>query len=360
MQVLIGIIYHFIGGAASGSFYMPYKKVRGWSWETYWLTGGLFSWLIMPPLVAWLTVPGFGTIIAEASFTDLFWVFFWGALWGVGGLMYGLGMRYLGMSLGNSVLLGFTSAFGALAPSIYYDLANVKGKITFTDLVTHSWGQVVLLGVALCLIGIYLCGRAGYMKEKELPEEVKKDSVKEFNLKKGLVVCIISGILSAGFNYGIEAGASLAERANEIWKAAHPAENINFLFRNNVIYVVLLWGGLTTNFIWCMVLSARNKTFGDYTDSRTPLLRNYIFSALAGTVWFMQYLFYGMGESKLGNGASSWILHMAFIILVANLWGFALKEWKGVSRRTRRTIILGIVTIISAVIIVGYGNSLNH
>lgn len=359
MQALFGIIYHFIGGVASGSFYIPYKKVKGWSWETYWLTGGLFSWLIMPPLLAWLTVPDFTTIIAEASFSDLFWTFFWGILWGVGGLMYGLGMRYLGMSLGNSVLLGFTSAFGALAPSIYYDLANVEGKITFTDLISNTWGQVVLLGVVLCLLGIYLCGKAGYMKERELPEEKKKDSVKEFNLKKGLVVCIISGILSAGFNYGIEAGAALAERANEIWKAAHPTENINFLFRNNVIYVVLLWGGLTTNFIWCMILNARNKSFSDYTNKKTPLLKNYFFSALAGTTWFMQYLFYGMGESKLGNGASSWILHMAFIILVANFWGFALKEWSGVTKRTKRTIIWGIATIILAVVLVGYGNSLN-
>lgn len=360
MQALFGIIYHFIGGVASGSFYIPYKKVQGWSWETYWLTGGLFSWLIMPPLFAWATIPDFGAIISAASFTTVFWTFFWGILWGIGGLMYGLGMRYLGMSLGNSVLLGFTSAFGALAPAIYYDLAGVEGKTTITDLLQNTWGQVVLLGVALCLLGIYLCGKAGYMKENELSEEKKKESVKEFNLKIGLIVCIVSGILSAGFNYGIEAGTALADRANEIWKAAHPEEEINYLFKNNVIYVVLLWGGLTTNLIWCLILNARNKSFGDYTNSTKPLLKNYLFSALAGTTWFMQYLFYGMGESKLGNGASSWILHMAFIILVANGWGFLLKEWSGVSKRTRRTVILGIFTIIMAVIMVGYGNSIHH
>ena len=360
MQALIGIFYHFIGGVASGSFYVPYKKVKGWSWESYWLTGGLFSWLIIPPLAAWLTIPGFATIIAEASFDTLFWTFFWGILWGVGGLMYGLGMRYLGMSLGNSVLLGFTSAFGALAPPIYYDLANVSGKVTFTELLNSTWGNVVLIGIVLCLVGIYICGKAGYQKENELSDEKKKESVKEFNLKKGLIVCILSGILSAGFNYGIEAGAPLAEKANEAWKAANPTESMNFLFRNNVIYVVLLWGGLATNFIWCMVLNARNKTFGDYTNRKTPLLKNYVFCALAGTTWFLQYLFSGMGESKLGNGSSSWILHMAFIILVANFWGFALKEWKGVSKKTRNTIILGIFLIILAVIVVGYGKSLHN
>ncbi|RYY54529.1 MAG: L-rhamnose/proton symporter RhaT [Chitinophagaceae bacterium] len=359
MQQVLGIIFHFIGGVASGSFYVPYKKVKGWSWETFWLTGGLFSWLIVPPIAAWITVPGFSTIIAEASFDTLFWTFFWGMLWGIGGLMYGLGMRYLGMSLGNSVLLGFTSAFGALAPPIYYDIANVPGKTTFTELISTNWGIVILIGVLLCLLGIYICGKAGYMKENELPEEKKKESVKEFNLKKGLVICILSGILSAGFNYGIEAGAPMADVANEAWKTANPSETINFLYKNNVIYIVLLWGGLTINLVWCLILAVRNKSLGDYTNRKTPLVRNYFFCALAGTTWFLQYYFYGMGESKLGNGSSSWILHMAFIILVANLWGFALKEWNGVSKKTRNTIIFGIFMIILAVVVVGYGNSLH-
>src|SRR5664279_5140068 len=132
----------------------------------------------------------------------------------------------------------------------------------------------------------------------------------------------------------------------------------NPLYQNNVIYVTLLWGGLSTNFIWCMILNKRNKTFGDYTNRNTPLVKNYLFSALAGTTWFLQFFFYGMGASKLGNGASSWILHMAFIILVANMWGILLKEWKGVNKKTITTIILGIATIITSVVIVGYGNSI--
>lgn len=358
MQAILGVIYHLIGGAASGSFYIPYKNVKGWSWETYWLVGGLFSWLIVPPIAAWLTIPDFVNIISDASPSILFWTFFWGILWGIGGLMYGLGMRYLGMSLGNSVLLGFTSAFGALAPPIYYDIVGDKSKTTFTELITTPWGNVVLLGVVLCLVGIFFCGKAGFLKEAELPEEKKKDSVKEFNLKKGLIVCIVSGILSAGFNYGIEAGSALSEEANRMWQAAHPDQSINYIFRNNVVYVVLLWGGLASNLFWCVLLNIRNKSLGDYGNRQAPLFKNYLFCALAGTTWFLQYFFYGMGESKLGNGASSWILHMAFIILAANLWGFVLKEWSGVSGKTRRAILSGIAIIILAVIMVGYGNSL--
>ncbi|HYJ62446.1 MAG TPA: L-rhamnose/proton symporter RhaT, partial [Parafilimonas sp.] len=171
-----------------------------------------------------------------------------------------------------------------------------------------------------------------------------------FNLTKGLLVAIFSGIMSACFNFGIEAGKPMAQAA--------VAAGFNPLYQNNVTYVTLLWGGLATNFIWCMILNARNKTFGDYTKQNTPLLKNYILSALAGTTWFLQFFFYGMGESKLGNGASSWILHMSFIILTANMWGIILKEWKGVSNKTKTTITVGIITIILSVLLVGYGNSL--
>jgi len=149
----------------------------------------------------------------------------------------------------------------------------------------------------------------------------------------------------------------MANEANNAWKAIHPGSG-NFLFQNNVTYVVILWGGLTSNFIWCMLLNARNKTFGDYSNKKTPLIANYLFSALAGTTWFLQFFFYGMGESRLGNGASSWILHMAFIILIANMWGLLLKEWKGVSKKALCTVIAGIATIILSVLIVGYGNSI--
>lgn len=358
MQVLLGIIFHFVGGFASGSFYVPFQKVKKWSWESYWIIGGLFSWLIVPPLAAWLTIPNFGAIISQTSTSTLAWTFMWGLLWGIGGLTYGLGMRYLGMSLGNSVLLGLTSAFGALVPAVYYNLVPTNGKTTFSDLLNTSWGRVVLTGTVICLIGIYICGRAGVLKERELPEEKRKESVKEFNLSKGLVVCIVSGILSACFNYGIEAGTPMAEKANELWKLAHPGATTEFLYQNNVIYVVLLWGGLTTNFIWCLFLSIRNKSYQDFADGSTPIAKNVLFAAIAGTIWFMQFFFYGMGESKLGNGASSWILHMAFIILVANVWGIVLKEWKGVSRRTATTITAGILAIFLSVILVGIGNSM--
>jgi L-rhamnose-H+ transport protein len=346
----LGVIFHFLGGFASGSFYMSFRKVRSWKWETYWLVGGLFSWLIVPPIAAALTLPAFSSIIAGADSAVTTWTYTMGVLWGIGGLTYGLGIRYLGMSLGNSVILGYCAAFGALIPPIFYNFYPQAGKVSFNDMLSSAGGQLVLLGVLVCLIGIFICGKAGTMKERDLPEEKKRKSIAEFNLVKGLVVATISGILSACFNFGIEAGKPMAEAA--------VTAGYNPLFQNNVTYVVLLWGGLTTNLIWCLILHLRNKTFADYTKSDAPLANNYLFSAIAGTTWFLQFFFYGMGESKLGNGASSWILHMAFIILVSNMWGMVLNEWADVSRKTRRTIIAGIITILISVVLVGYGNAL--
>lgn len=352
MGAILGVIFHFLGGFASGSFYMAFKKVKKWAWESYWLVGGLFSWLIVPPLAAYLTIPGFGEIIGNASPTVFGWTYTMGVLWGIGGLTYGLGIRYLGMSLGNSVILGYTAAFGSLVPPLYYNAFPQAGKISFDHMMATEGGRMVLLGVLVCLAGIAVCGYAGVMKERDLPEEEKRKSIAEFSLVKGLIVATISGILSACFNFGIEAGKPMAEAAVTL--------GYNPLFQNNVTYVVLLWGGLTTNFIWCIILNARNKTFSDYTNGATPLASNYLFSAIAGTTWFLQFFFYGMGESKLGNGASSWILHMAFIILVSNMWGAILREWRGVSRPTRATISLGIITILASVVLVGYGNSITE
>lgn len=349
MESLIGLLFHSIGGFSSGSFYMPFKKVKGWAWESYWIVGGFFSWLIVPPIAAYLTIPNFVEIISAATPTIKAFTYSMGLIWGIGGLTYGLGVRYLGMSLGNSITLGFCSAFGALVPAVYYNFHPTEGKVSFSDMLHSTGGQMVLLGVLVCLIGIAISGKAGMLKEADFATG-HEDKDKDFSLVKGLIIAVISGILSSFFNFGIEAGKPMAEEAVR--------QGFNPLFQNNVTYVVLLWGGLTTNFIWCMYLNFKNKTFGDYTNTKTPIARNTLFSAIAGTMWFLQFFFYGMGESKLGNGASSWIVHMATIILTANFWGFYLKEWSGVSKKTFRTFLWGIGLIMVSIVLVGIGNSL--
>jgi L-rhamnose-H+ transport protein len=349
MHALLGIIFHSIGGFASGSFYIPYKRVKGWSWESMWITGGFFSWLIIPLIAAWLTVPDFVSIIKTTDNTVLLKTYVMGVLWGIGGLTFGLSMRYLGMSLGMSVALGFCSAFGSLVPAIYYLFKPSQGKKNILDMFSETSGQLVLLSILVCLVGIAICGFAGMLKERDLKGNSKNEAVKEFNLIKGIAVATFSGILSACFSFGLEAGKPMAVAAKQI------AENngTSTLFVNNVVFVIILLGGLTSNFIWCMYLNFKNKTFGDYVNSNTPILNNICFAAMAGTTWFLQFFFYGMGETKLDSNASSWILHMATIIITSNLWGIYFKEWAGVQSNTFKRLLLGVSVIILSVVIAG-------
>ena len=362
MQAIIGIIFHSLGGASSGSWYMPYNLVKKWRWEIYWIIGGLFSWLIMPFVATALTSPGWQDILSITDSSTIRLTYILGVLWGIGGLTYGLGIRYLGMSLGNSVLLGITSLVGSLGLPVLRDLGSL-GRIlpagdSFSGMFATTSGRIILFGILVLMVGIVLCGKAGLMKDKELAN-VKEGVNSEFKLVTGLVIAGISGVLSAFFSFGIDAGKEMGEAVREIAVTNNFAfvSDGKYLFENNIIFLVILWGGLTTNIIWTIALILKNRTGGDFVDSKTPLLKNYLFCALAGTTWFLQFFFYGMGETKIGNGASSWILHMSTIILTANFWGFYRKEWAGVTKNTKKTIYWGIGLILLSVIIMGIAKS---
>jgi L-rhamnose-H+ transport protein len=343
-MVALGVFLHAIGGFAAGSFYIPFKKVRDWAWESYWLVGGVFSWIIMPLAVALLVVPGLFSVLSEAPPRTIFWTYFFGVLWGIGGLTFGLSMRYLGMSLGYAIALGFCAAFGTIVPPIF--------KHEFVALLATASGQITLAGILTCLVGIAICGWAGVSKEKELSEEMKKETIKEFNFAKGLLVAIFAGVMSACMAFAIEAGEPVAALAGEGGTAS--------LWVNSPVYVFIFAGGFTTNFIWCVYLNLKNGTAADYTDTRkAPLASNYLFSALAGITWYFQFMFFGMGKTRMGAyDFSSWTIHMAFIIVFSNLWGLFFREWKGTSRRTHNLIIAGLVVLVLSTIVVGIGNYL--
>ncbi len=341
----LGVVFHWLGGLAAGSFYVPYRKVKQWSWETYWLAGGMFSWIVAPLFFAALLSHGLVASVRETPGNTLFWVYFFGVLWGFGGLTFGLTMRYLGMSLGMAVVMGLCAAFGTLIPPAF------KGEFASKVLGTES-GQVILLGIGVCLVGITFAGIAGMSKESELSAEQKKESIKEFNFKKGLLVAIFSGVMSACFSFGLDAGDPITKLA-----IAHgtPA-----LWQGLPKLVVILWGGFTTNFLWCVALNIKNRTGREYVAAEgAPLLRNYLFCALAGTAWYMQFFFYTMGEAQMGSYKfSSWTLQMASIIIFSSLWGIGLHEWRGTSRRTRTLLGVSLAILVASTMIVGYGNYL--
>ena len=342
-MTILGLLLITLGGFAAGSFYIPFKKVRNWAWETYWLVNGLFSWIIMPWFIAFLTVPALMSVLREAPAASLFWTFLFGLLWGIGGLTFGLSMRYLGMSLGYAIALGFCAAFGTIVPPIYQG--------TFGNLITSLSGLTTLAGVLVCLIGIAICGWAGISKEKELSAEEKKKAVEEFNFIKGLLVAIFAGIMSACMAFGFTAGEPIAKLAVK--------NQTSTLWQNNPVLIVIFAGGFITNFIWCVFLNIKNRTAKNYIDTRTPLINNYIFSALAGITWYLQFMFYGMGKTKMGKYSfASWTVLMALIIVFSNIWGLIFREWKGTSRRTHRIILAGILVLIASTLVVGLGNYL--
>ncbi len=346
MGALIGLILHAIGGLAAGSFYIPFKLIKKWSWETSWLVLGFAAWIFSPIIMAWLTVPNLGQVLTAADSKTKFYTFLFGMLWGIGGLTFGLAMRYLGIGLGMAVALGFTAAFGTLIPPIY--------KGTFTDLLHSDGGLVVLSGVLLSLIGIAIAGKAGMLKEKDLDVSQQQETVAEFNLSKGLIIATISGILSASFAFGLAAGKPIAAQALQL--------GVPHIFQNNAVLVWILWGGFLTNFIWTMTLSFKNKTFGDFTDKNIPTKpKNYLLAIAGGVTWYFQFFFYGMGTTFLGKKYefASWTLHMAFIIIFSTLWGLYFKEWKGVSKKTMKTLWLGLAVIIFSTILIGIGNNIS-
>ena len=340
----LGVLLHALGGLAAGSFYIPYKKVRGWAWESYWLVGGFFSWIIAPWVIAYATCPDVIGVLAAAPHKAILWSYLFGILWGIGGLTFGLSMRYLGMSLGYALALGFCAAFGTIIPPIFHG--------EFGDMVAKASGDVTLLGVLVCLAGIAVCGRAGVAKERELSADQKQAVMPEFNFTKGLWVAIFAGIMSACMAFAIQAGKPIAELAVQ-----HGAPD---LFKNTPAFIIILAGGFTTNFLWCVTLNIRNKTGGDYL--RAPdasMLLNYIFSGLAGVTWYCQFFFYGMGTTRMGKyDFSSWTIHMAFIIVFSNLWGIYFREWKGSSKRTHITVFAGIAVLVLSTVVVGLGNYL--
>jgi L-rhamnose-H+ transport protein len=379
---LLGVFFHWLGGLASGSFYVPFRRVKIWSWETYWLVGGVFSWILAPWFLALCMTNGLIHVLKEVPAQSLFWTYTFGVLWGLGGLTFGLTMRYLGMSLGMAIALGYTAAFGTLMPPIF------RGQFATQVLGSRS-GLIILLGVGICLAGIVLAGIAGVSKEKEMSEAQKRASIKEFNLKKGLLVATFSGVMSACFAYGLAAGDPIKEITV---RNGTPA-----LWQGLPVLVVVLLGGFTTNAIWCVILNIRNRTgyqyftseirqpvhppdqesrFENVTDapaeemaelsvvreaafSKAPMLSNYFYSALAGTTWYFQFFFYTMGETQMGRYKfSSWTLHMASIIIFSTLWGIALKEWNGTSARTKRLVGFSLLVLVTSTIVVGYGNYL--
>ncbi|MCR5071844.1 MAG: rhamnose/proton symporter RhaT [Bacteroidales bacterium] len=326
MNLLIGLLIIAIGAFCQSSSYVPINKIKSWSWESYWLVQGVFAWLLFPLLGALLAVPAGESLFAlfAAHPRESLLTIFFGILWGIGGLTFGLSMRYLGVALGQSIALGTCSALGAILGPIFTGHA--------ADLTS-----AVIIGVIVTLVGIAIIGVAGGMKSAALPEEEKKKAVKDFNFGKGIVVALLAGFMSACFNIGLSFGTPLT------WAGTPP------IFATLPATLLVTFGGFLTNACYCFYQNTRNKTWGDYRK-KSLWGHNLIFCGLAGLLWYSQFFGLSLGKGFLADYpvliTFSWCILMSLNIVFSNVWGIILREWKGVSRKTVAVLIAGIIILI--------------
>jgi L-rhamnose-H+ transport protein len=340
---VLGILLYVLGGLAGAVFYLPFKKVKNWAWESYWLVYAVAGLVVVPWVLAFAVSPKVLGLLSDADIKTLTLCYAFGAMWGVGGLMWGLMIRYLGVGLGLAVGCGLCASAGTLVPPLF------KGELG--GLLRLSSGQVTLLGVGVALLGIVMVGLAGMSKEKELPEEEKKKAVAEFNFKKGMIVAVCSGIMSAGMAFGLGSGASIESAA--VTAGTSPT------WKGIPVLVVVLLGGFTVNFLWCLYLNFKNKTAADYTRKDAPLLANTFFAASAGLIWCLQFISYKVADSKIGDLAfAGWTVFMSSMIIFSTLLGLGIGEWKGVSSRTKRLLAASLAVLVLSLLIIGYGNKL--
>lgn len=326
MLVVLGLVIIALGAFCQSSCYVPINKIKSWSWESYWMVQGVFAWLVFPLLGALLAVPSGHSLFEiytafpkESLLTILF-----GVLWGVGGLTFGLSMRYLGVALGQSIALGTCSALGAILGPVFTGHA--------ADLTS-----AVIIGVVVMLIGIAIIGIAGAMKAASLPEEEKKKAVKDFNFSKGLLVAFLCGFMSACFAIGLSFGTPL------VWAETKP------IYATLPATLLVTVGGFLTNAVYCIYQNARNKTFSDYKQG-SLWGNNIIFCALAGLLWYSQFFGLSLGKGFLTDYpvliTFSWCILMALNVTFSNVWGIILKEWKGVTRKTVTVLVCGLIVLI--------------
>ena len=349
---MVGSLIFALGGLAGAVFAVPFRKVKGWAYESYWFVYAVFGLILFPAALAFATVPNLCGVIAKTPTATLLGCAGSGALWGIGGLTWGLMIRYLGVGLGLAIGCGLCSATGTLIPPI------LQGK--GGDLVKDTAALITLGGVVLSLLGIVFVGLAGKCKEDELPEEEKKKAVAEFNFKKGLVVACISGVFSACMNFGLQNGwwtdvSGAKHTMDELAKAANAGD----WWTGMPVLVVVLWGGFVVNAAWCLWQNAKNKSGGDYLKKGVPVVANLFFAGLAGVIWACQFAFLKIGEPLCGDMAYvGFAILMGASVLFSSLLGVFLGEWRGTGGKTRGFLVTGLLILAASIVVTAIANKM--
>ncbi len=341
---ILGTGLHALGGISASSCYLPYQKTKKWSWGSYWLIQAAFAWMILPLVIGFLTVPNLLQVFIESPTSALVIPFLLGAIYGFGGLSFGYAIRHIGFSLTYTISIGISAVLGTLTPLI------INGNLISNF--QKPGGLIVLSGMAMSMLGVALCGSAGYKKEKDISKTQEGKNSVPFNMKKGLTLTIVAGILSAVFGISLEFGQPISDVAAK-YGAGH--------FEGNAKLIISTLGCFVTNFIWFLILGIKQGTIREITQTKSigvrPYIRNFIWSAFGGSLWYFQFFFYGLGHVRMGNFMfASWVIHMSMLIFFSYIVGVLMKEWNNVSRKTYLTLIIALVTLVLSFVIMTYGS----
>lgn len=344
-NIFTGLFLIAVGAFSSGSFAIPFGKISGWKWESYWLIYSIAAYILFPLIACLIFAPGFISIYKEVPSGVIIKVFLLGVVYGIGNLSFGLSLRYLGISLGYALSLGLMLAIGTLIPPL------IDGRLR--EMLESSGGNLLIAGVLVSCLGIAISGWAGVLKDRIISEIEKKKGVTEFNLIKGILAALLVGVTGSAMSLGFEQGIPVAQSAE--------VAGTDPLFSTMPVMLLLLSGTLITTIVWCIWLGIKNKSLRDYimVDKSTKLSFNYFFASLAGLLWFSQFILYGMGKSKMGKYTfTSWGILMALTIVFASLWGLYRKEWKGAPLKIYILMIISLLIIIGSSFMIGISGSL--
>jgi len=341
---LLGVALHAVGAWFAATCYTPQKRVRRWSWQTYWLTQAAFCWFLLPLVGAILTIPELGAVLREAPRDAMRLSFLLGAAYGIGGTAFGISIRYIGFSLTYAIAVGLSSVLGTLIPPL------VKGTLAAT--LSKPGATWVVAGIVVGALGIAGAGAAGRLKELDLSAHEARG---EFSLGKGLALSLLAGVLSAVYGFALEAGEPIADVAT-----AHGAG----IWRGNVVYLFSNTGAFLTTAAYCLWLHARHRTLGELVGlpagpERASLPLNWGLAITTGVFWYGQFFFYNLGHVRMGHYKfTSWAIHMIMLVLFSNVVGVVLQEWRACRRLTHRTIAASLLVLVGAVLLLTYGNYL--
>ncbi|MBS1512849.1 MAG: rhamnose:proton symporter [Bacteroidetes bacterium] len=343
MELINGVLFHATGASSAALCYTPQKQVHGWSWQTYWLAQAAVCWLILPVVMAFITIPHLTNVLHEAPASAMIKSFLLGMAYGIGGTAFGIAIRYVGFSLTYAIAVGISCVLGTLLPPLVHG--------TLGDMLRSNGAAYLSTGIILGAAGIGLCGIAGRKKEKDIERQQEQAGI--FSLAKGLPLCLLAGVLSALYGFSLDQGQPIADIANR-----YGAGN----FQGNVIYIFSNSGAFVTTALYCLYLHQKENTLHEYrTAAKSALRLNYLMAALTGLMWYGQFFFYGLGHVRMGNYKfTSWAIHMIMLVLFSTIAGLVMKEWNKCSSKTIRVLMLALTVLVIAVLMLTYGNYLGE